>query len=157
MTAAERDLIDEWLTVEMAGARADLGDGFLEAFDSAPPWRFAWAESGRWSAGALAPSSDSSARRFPILLGCRQLLGEQVQPAAAQCEETIYNAVVGGWTADRLAEEAMAWTDEWRGTAPSAEGLWWVDGGEEAEIAPVVGRRPPRLLRALLASAGARP
>ncbi len=156
MAAAERDAIDEWLTAEMAGAGTELGAGFREAFDAAPPWRFAWAEQGGWSAGALAPSSDSAGRRFPILVGCRHLLGEQVQPAAAQCEETIYNAVIGGWTADRIADEATAWADEPGGTAPSVEGLWWVDGGEEADIPPLVGRRPPRLLSALLGSAGAR-
>jgi type VI secretion system protein ImpM len=154
MTAAQRDSMDDWLTAEMAGARTEFGEGFDEIYDAAPPWRFASAEEGRWSAGALAPSADAAGRRFPLLVGCRQLPGDQVLAAAAQCETTIYDAITGGWTADRVAEEAAGWTEEPKGMTLSAEGLWWVDGGEEAGIPPLIGRRPPRLLSALLRAAG---
>ena len=64
---------DAWLRVALAGSRARLGDGWLDAFLSMPAWRFVLdpgiAGVDAW-AGLLAPSVDSVGRYFPLTVAC---------------------------------------------------------------------------------------
>ena len=151
LAAEERDALDDWMAEELAIARAGLGDGFEAAFDAAPPWRFAWREAEAWSAGALAASADAVGRRFPLLLGRRAVAPGDATGVAAQCEEAIYDAVLGAWSADRLLEKAESFDSAGGGGAAPSE-HWWVDGGDEAEVPPLSGRRPRGLLCAVLQS-----
>jgi type VI secretion system ImpM family protein len=134
LDAAERARLDEWLSASLATARERLGDGFDAAYDSAPPWRF----TDNGVAGALAPSQDAAARRFPVLL-----LVDGAPELAAACEALLYHAIVERLTADeviaRTAELAPA--DE-----PVAAG-WWPAGAEELAV---VDRESPALLAAML-------
>ena len=102
----ERDLVDGWLAASLASARDALGAGFEAAFDAAPPWRFAWRDGARWTAGALAPSADAVGRRYPILIGRRDLLATDVHAGTAALDQLLYAAIAEGWDADRLEREA---------------------------------------------------
>jgi type VI secretion system protein ImpM len=149
LAAAERERLDLWLSAEMAAARERLGAGFESSFDAAPPWRFAWDEGGSWAAGALAPSTDTVGRRFPILVGCRGLRGGQVSPAAEQCEDAIYDAVAEGLDADALCARLGSVS---AGEAePVGEG-WWTLGSGSFPEARLGGKMPDGLLLTLLTS-----
>lgn len=68
VTGRERDLLDKWLATSMAIASEQLGEKFDEAFDAAPPWRFAWDEDG-WTAGALVPSVELQRKAISFIGG----------------------------------------------------------------------------------------
>jgi len=125
LTADRRTALDGWLSAAMVSARAAYPD-FDDRFDRATPWRAV----GTRVAGAIAPSQDGVGRRFPLLLLARD--------DAAACEDLLYAAIGGGWTVDRLAQEAGAAPDG----LPTA---WRGDAGE------CDGAMPPGLLTAMLA------
>ena len=155
LEADARQPLDAWLCEGLAAAQAELGDRFEAAFDAAPPWRFRWQDGGVWAAGAMAPSADSVGRRFPILVGRRGVAAKDADAAAQACETALFAAICDGWSADRTVEAVAASPATGDGADPEEE--WWVDGGEEAGIAPLPGRLPPRLLSVVLAAAAGRP
>lgn len=62
---------DHWLTRAMQGSRDAMGQGWLQAYLSAPIWRYAWAPGvvdGQWWFGVLMPSCDAVGRYFPLLI-----------------------------------------------------------------------------------------
>lgn len=152
LAAPDRESLDRWLAAEVAIARTLLAERFEQAFDAAPPWRFAWREQAGagegWTAGAMAPSVDSVGRRFPILLGCRGVAATQAEGAAQRCEEAIYAAVAEGWDAGRLSAAAVT------GTGPAvtaiADDCWWTAGGDGFGADRLRGRRPPNLMLHIL-------
>lgn len=144
-----RDSLDDWLASSLADARDALGEGFDDAFDTAPPWRFAHAEGDGWIAGAIAPSVDAVGRRYPILAQ-RSVAGiGEAADAAAHCEAAIYDAFEQGWDADLLhaavQQSPVAWDDDWPGHAG-----WWTMGSEALAPATLAGDRPEQLVRAML-------
>jgi len=152
LSSLDRDSIDDWLAGEMAIARTALEDMFEEAFDSAPPWRFAWREEDGegegWTAGALAPSVDSVGRRFPVLLGYRGVAPLQTEGAAEQCEEAIFSAFSEGWDAERLVAAASAYTPA--DQTGILEECWWTADFDGQLADRLEGRRPPNLLLHML-------
>lgn len=142
LPAADRECWDAWLSASLATAQVQLGETFAERYDAAQPWRFArdgWA-------GALAPSTDTTGRRFPLLLAV-EAGSEAAASAAADCETLLYDAIVGGWTVETLVERAAALTPTLG--KPSATG-WWIDGIE----APALPEsQPADLLLAMLSVA----
>lgn len=142
LPALERDALDAWLSASLAEAQAQLGDAFEERFGSAQPWRFA----GEGRAGALAPSTDATGRRYPLLLAVEAEPGIAAD-AAAMCEALLYDAIVGGWTADILVAHADAIVGR-PGTPPSAG--WWLEGVPACTLSEA---RPAGLLRAVLSVA----
>ena len=145
--AEERESLDRWLSSELAVARDAFGEGFDRSYESAPPWRFAWLDRD-WTAGAMVNSVDSVGRRFPLLVGCAELAGSQVEAATVACEDAIYSAFENGWSADELIDSV-------EGISPTeGEGnpqeTWWTLGGEEFEPASLPGRCPHGLLTAVL-------
>ncbi|MET1110098.1 MAG: type VI secretion system-associated protein TagF [Allosphingosinicella sp.] len=158
LSPSERESLDGWLAAEVAVARASLEDAFEEAFDAAPPWRFAWREEAGdgedWTAGALASSVDSVGRRFPLLLGCRGIAPSQALGAAEQCEEAIYAALSESWDAERLTSAAsvpsspeQAWV---------SEDCWWATDCDGREADRLGGRRPFNLILHILTCGEAR-
>lgn len=141
-------MIDTWLSASLAEAAATLGDGYAEAFEQAPPWRFAWCDDDHWTAGALAASVDAVGRRFPILLGLATVEAE-ITDAAERMEALLYRALAENWTADRLLAAAQGEkpeaTSQWR----AGEG-WWTLGAEGSIDAQLVGARPAGLMLAML-------
>jgi type VI secretion system protein ImpM len=62
---------DHWLTRAMHDSRATLGERWLQAYLSAPIWRYAWAPGvvdSQWWFGVLMPSCDAVGRYFPLLI-----------------------------------------------------------------------------------------
>ena len=71
LAPAWTDACDEWLSACIASSRSQLGDRWLEAYLSAPVWRFAWAPDvidAQWWFGVLMPSCDNVGRYFPLLI-----------------------------------------------------------------------------------------
>lgn len=146
-TGSERRRFDKWLTASMALARDELGPAFDDSFDAAPPWRFAWHE-GEWTAGVLAPSADSTGRRFPLLVALSELAEGQVEAAARFCEEIASDAIASRWSADRVLQTIDAAEIEARETNAS-EGWWNEELGERGRLGQ---RMPPGILSHMLAS-----
>lgn len=144
-----RDSLDNWLAASLADGRDTLGERFEDAFDTAPPWRFAHPEGDGWIAGAIAPSVDGVGRRYPVLAQ-RSVAGiGEAADAAAHCEAAIYDAFEQGWDADLLLaavqQSPAAWDDEWPGHAG-----WWTMGSEHLAPAQLGGDRPAHLVRTML-------
>lgn len=62
---------DDWLSAGVARSREQLGAGWLEAYLSAPVWRWLQApdtEAGTWWSGVWMPSVDQVGRYFPLVL-----------------------------------------------------------------------------------------
>lgn len=149
LTPSARDALDLWLSESLARARAMSGDRFEAVWDEAPPWRFAWHDGARWTAGALAASLDAAGRRYPLFLARGDLADVEVEDVAARMEGLLYDALAGGSDADRLHAAALlvapAPGDAWQG----GEGWWTVDA-ERLIAARLDGARPSGLLTAML-------
>ena len=149
---ATRDELDGWLAGSLAQARAAVGEAWEDRYDEAPPWRFAWAEGERWTAGALAPSADGVGRRYPILIALRGLDGAQVEHAADLAENLLYDALGEEWDADRLHAAILALSPEPLMAWAGGEG-WWTLGAQGFNEAWLVGARPAGLMSAVLTRA----
>jgi len=148
VSAAERQQLDAWLSASMAIAREQLASRFDEAFDCAPPWRFAW-QGEQWTAGALAPSVDFTGRRFPLLVARHNLQEEQVTSAARLCEDAAADAISKRWSADELV---TAIEDAAVASGSGSEATWWSE--ELGEAAKLHDRFPAAILSHMLAAAG---
>jgi type VI secretion system protein ImpM len=136
LAAGERERLDAWLSASLADARDRLGEDFAERFDTAPPWRCVGAR-----AGAIAPSQDGAGRRFPLLL-----MAGSGQAGAQACEALLYDAIGGGWDADRLLAEA----ERTAADEPADGAGWETDGGEGFAPATLAGEHPAGLVAAML-------
>ncbi|WP_198378820.1 type VI secretion system-associated protein TagF, partial [Neoroseomonas rubea] len=70
---------DAWLQEAVAAARDALGPRWAEAWDAAPPWRFALPAGACGPdavAGVMLPSADTVGRRFPVTLAALLAPGE---------------------------------------------------------------------------------
>lgn len=154
LAAAEREELDRWLSGALADARGVLGDRFEAIYDQAPPWRFAARDEAGWHAGAMAPSVDGVGRRFPLLVGIGGLNAREVEAAAEAAERSIYAALGGSWDADRLVEAVGAHDGGTAGPVVAEDRWWTLGGGSGAATAflaeSLPGRRPPRLVQAML-------
>jgi type VI secretion system ImpM family protein len=136
LAAWQRERLDQWLSASLADARDQLGDAFAERFDTAPPWRCVGAR-----AGAIAPSQDGAGRRFPLLL-----MAGSGRAGAQACEALLYDAIGGGWDADRVLAEAERIVAE----EPAGATTWETDGGEGFAPATLPGEHPAGLVAAML-------
>lgn len=150
VSAGDRKELDAWLSASVATAREEYGPRFADAFDAAPPWRFAWHDE-QWTAGALVPSVDSSGRRFPLLVALTNLGEDQVAAAAMLCEEAAADAISRRLQADELADAVEA-GDVTPTGSPAAEGWWNDDLGESGKLK---GRRPAAILSRMLSALAA--
>ena len=142
LVAAERDVLDAWLSGEMLAAREMLGSDFEDRYDRAPPWRFAGPE----GAGVLVASVDGVGRRFPLYLA---LVGGN-EDAAEGVEDLAYRAFAENWDVDALVSEigTLAFSAE----SASQVARWWTLGGEGFAPASLDGERPEGLLAKMLKS-----
>lgn len=123
LSAAEREMVDLWLSASLADARATYEELFDETYD----WALPWAGEGEGVAGAIAASQDAAGRRFPALLLCRG--GDAVA--------LLSEAIAERWDADRLVAAA--------GEGPAGEVARW-----RTDDAAREGAWPPDLVAALL-------
>jgi type VI secretion system ImpM family protein len=162
------DAWDRWASEGLEAARAALGEGFDEAHDRAPPWRFIDPPGrfGRdWRAGALAPSIDAAGRRFMIMLAADGLSSDQAggggEAIAEEMESLIYQAFESGWDADAAIAAAQGPLEEIGPDSPSPRPRWWTLGGFDHAPATLVGGAEGLFVQMLGAAApdpeGARP
>ncbi|MBP0466768.1 type VI secretion system-associated protein TagF [Roseomonas sp. PWR1] len=88
---------DSWLQDAVAAARDALGPRWAEAWDAAPPWRFALPAGACGPdavAGVMLPSEDTVGRRFPITLATLLAPGEPM-PGPAWFERVEAVACAG--------------------------------------------------------------
>ena len=151
LSAAEQADWDARLSAAMQAARDAFGDAFEDRFAAAPPWRCVLADGDGWLAGALAPSIDRAGRIFPILLARRSADRAAAPGLAATCEELLFAALPGGWSADELLRQAEA-ADPAAAVGEGPDG-WWLDGAEllPDPPAPLPGPFPPDLISRMIA------
>lgn len=149
LTTQDRDALDAWLTASLAAAREDDSAAAADAYEHAPPWRFAWSDGVHWSAGALASSVDAVGRRFPILLGRAAITADLVEATAQLIEALLYDALAESWDADRLHTAADTVVPT-RGSAWQGGESWWTLGAERFTEGRLAGARPAGLLAAML-------
>jgi type VI secretion system protein ImpM len=122
---------DAWLQAGIAAARDELGEGFAEAWDSAPAWRFRLPRGACGPAavaGVLLPSEDLVGRHFPLTLAA--LLPGGSEPPASGWYEALEVAGRAGRDSGESADALLAalpeapWPD---GDDAPAEG-WWMEG-----------------------------
>ena len=80
---------DQWLSRGVAGSQALLGERWLDAYLTAPVWRFAWAPgvvNSQWWLGVLMPSVDRVGRYFPLLVAQASFSPPLTPRALAQAE-----------------------------------------------------------------------
>ena len=153
------DAWDRWASEGLEAARTALGEGFDDAHDRAPPWRFI-DPPGRfgqdWRAGALAPSIDAAGRRFMIMLAADGLSPDQAggdgEAIAEEMETLIYQAFESGWDADAAIDAAHGPIEKIGATASPPRPRWWTLGGFNHEPATLVGG-PDGLFARMLAPA----
>ena len=100
---AMRDAIDQWLSADIAAARARFGAAFDTRWQAAPPWCFVDADDlGQWSGGGLCASVDAAGRAFPLVIAVPANDPGEAAAAAGGCVEALHAALGTGWSADDL-------------------------------------------------------
>jgi type VI secretion system ImpM family protein len=98
-----RDRIDDWLSGEMAAARADSESDFAERYDVAPSWNFVVRDGDdRWLGGMLCASCDRAGRRYPLLLAAPAPDAATAAMLSQGCVELVELAFTDAWDADRI-------------------------------------------------------
>lgn len=148
-----RDLLDGWLSAELARARARFGDSFDQRYFAAPPWHFVDRDpAGTWTGGSLCPSVDGVGRRFPILIATPAASPEQALAAARIAIELACAAISQQWDAARLHAELGA------ATVASATGAdvhpGWAIEADDGTCIEFPGRFPQGLVERMLEIAG---
>lgn len=101
---------DQWLSRGVAGSQALLGERWLDAYLTAPVWRFAWAPgvvNSQWWLGVLMPSVDRVGRYFPLLVAQASFSPPLTPRALAQAEHwfaQVQAAMLGTLQAGATAE-----------------------------------------------------
>ncbi len=146
--------LDVAISRAMQRAMERFDHEFEERFLAAPPWRCAIERGGSYLGGALAPSLDQAGRLFPVFLAQRASSLAAARDLAAGCEELLFAAIPGQWTADMLWQEAgeiTAPADSETSEPPPAG--WWLDGGDSlpAPAPHLSGTLPETLLLEMIA------
>ena len=124
---------DAWLSEGMAAARAAFGEGWDDAWDHAPAWRFRLAPGACGpdaAVGVMLPSADMVGRRFPLTLAA-------VLPAASippppewydALEAVALQAREGGLDADALAASLPVAPPDDADATLDGRSVFWVAG-----------------------------
>lgn len=133
--------LEPWLQESVAQSKETLGAGWLDAFLTAPLWRF-WLSRGLLGAGAagvIMPSVDKVGRYFPLLafaLAPRDGDYAPPGPAHAPWYAAIETALLGALAQDTLLDDVV---DALNNVPPApdlveeapAGSLWWTIGGAD--------------------------
>lgn len=114
---------DRWLSDCLTSSRAELGSAWLDAYLSAPLWRFAWAPGvagEQWWFGVLMASCDNVGRYYPLVVtqAVDQAPGDGI--ALARLEQwylhithVAMRTLHGGPASVESLEEALALAPAW--------------------------------------------
>ena len=143
------ELLDDWLSVEVARARAKFAD-FDVRYVQAPPWYFVDVDSaGAWSGGALCLSVDKVGRRFPILVAGPASGADTAREVALAALELVFTTFSEGWDADQLALAlGSIVADRVSGPVP-AQSVWAIEADDGTRI-EMTGRFPDGLIERML-------
>ena len=150
---ATHELLDDWLSVEVARSRAKFDD-FDARYVEAPPWYFVDVDSaGAWSGGALCLSVDKVGRRFPILVAAPASGADAAREVALAALELVFTTFREGWDADHLALALgsiphVAWADRGSGPVP-LQSVWAIEADDGTRI-EMTGRFPDGLIERML-------
>ena len=146
---ATHELLDDWLSVEVAGARARFAD-FDARYVQAPPWYFVDVDSaGAWSGGALCLSVDKVGRRFPILVAGPASGADTAREVALAALELVFTTFSEGWDADQLALALGSIVAD-RGSGPLPEQSVWAIEADDGTRIEMTGRFPDGLIERML-------
>ena len=150
---ATHELLDDWLSVEVARARARFAD-FDVRYVQAPPWYFVDVDSaGAWSGGALCLSVDKVGRRFPILVAGPASGADTAREVALAALELVFTTFGEGWDADQLALAlGSIVADRASGPVPT-QSVWAIEAEDGTRI-EMTGRFPDGLIERMLEVAG---
>lgn len=146
-----RDALDRWLSLGMQEARERFTEDFESRYDNAPPWCFVDCDaSGQWSGGALCASTDRAGRRFPLMIASPSANADSAPAIAGGCLELLYEALAGGWDADRLVAEQVSPTETgWRVAEPA-----WALIAVEGPVFVLPGSQPQGIVSKMVEMAG---
>ena len=148
LTPKIQELLDLWLSAELARAKGRFAD-FDARYVQAAPWYFIDCDpDGAWSGGALCPSVDKVGRRFPILVGAPAANAGHAEALACNAIELIFGALGEGWDATRLCEELAAIAPGDSGKVPT-QSLWAIEAEDGTRI-EIAGRFPDGLIERML-------
>lgn len=143
-----QEMLDLWLSAELAAARTEFAD-FDTRYVQAAPWHFVDCDSaGQWSGGALCPSVDKVGRRFPILVGAPAADAGHAEALGCNAVELIFGALGEGWEASRLCEALAGIAPGTSGVTPT-QSLWAIEG-EDGTRFEMPGRFPEGLIVRML-------
>lgn len=144
---AERDALDQWLTLEMEQARIRWADDFDARYEAAPVWHFVWqAQSGEWSGGVLCASTDRVGRRFPLIVAAPAEDDLSAVAVSAGCLDLLVNAFTQGWDADMLNRAELTPADlPWQ-----PEGCGWALVGEDGPVIELSGKYPQGIVARMM-------
>ena len=135
-----RARLDDWVQASLLASRRELGEGWLDAFLTAPIWRFVLhgeGPGGAALAGLMMPSVDKVGRYFPFLLLVEfdgALEGGTLGAADAflsEIEPDLLRALEEGFDADAFDHELAAKLRAARRDAPTLTGILATDGAGE--------------------------
>lgn len=151
IAGADRDALDTWLSKELAEARERMGEAFEDNYAAMPVWRFVEpiGES-EWHGGAMCASVDKVGRRFPIIAALRTADAPSARPAAALCEDCLYDGFDQQWNADQLFGALESQQPEPEEADDMIEPCWWTEGGENFPPFRIPGVRPSGLIARML-------
>jgi type VI secretion system protein ImpM len=170
---------DAWLSQGLAASRAQLGEGWLDAYLTSPLWRFAWAPGvvgDDWWFGVMMPSVDNVGRYFPLLVAqslaapspalarwydeVSQAALDTLQPGATleRFDRALQSAVRSAATdtPEAVAGEALQMLAADDATARlHGRSLWWLprSRGNESRPTLATGLPAPALFAGLLQGA----
>lgn len=126
-----REPLDLWMTEWIELGRAELGDGFEVAYESAAPWLF----EGPTTNAVFMPSVDSVGRLFPVLAICRSSIRTQ------DIYDTLITALQNAAKADALVGQLGEITGKVADAKPGHAPDWFLPEGAE-EVLPSPGATP---------------
>jgi type VI secretion system protein ImpM len=122
LPAAFVSACDAWLSQSIGTSREQLGTGWLDAYLTAPLWRFAWASGvidTQWWFGVLMPSVDAVGRYFPLMIAAARKAPPTSADALGQFDDWIghhaaaaLDTLQDGATLDAF-ENALAGAPAW--------------------------------------------
>ena len=146
---ATHELLDDWLSAEVARGRERFAD-FDSRYVQAPPWYFVDVDSaGAWSGGALCLSIDKVGRRFPILVAAPASGADTAREVALAALELVFTTFSEGWDADHLALALGSIVADRRSGAVPPQSVWAIEADDGTRI-EMTGRFPDGLVERML-------
>lgn len=149
ISQAAQKMLDDWLSGELAAARARFSD-FDARYVHAAPWHFVDCDpTGAWSGGALCLSVDKVGRRFPIVVAAPAKASETANEVALSALELVFTAFSQAWDADQLLMALNGIVADKGSPSVPSQSVWAIEGEDGTRI-EMPGRFPEGLVERML-------